>query len=160
MNDNYNIPSSSKAGKPTAAKGYRAIAGGVTTIMLIALAVVAAGAVAAAFAGSSSTSQSGVKAIIENAEVVRNGPSGMGMWVVTIKNTGTVHITSAAVALTDVSVSTITISDIAPGQTKSGSVNFGSGLGAPGTTYRATATYTGAGGATATEAFIVTVGGV
>ncbi len=156
---NENISSSTKPRKPKA-KEYRGIAGGVTTIMLIALAVVAAGAVAAAFAGSSSTSQSGVKAIIENAEVVRNGPSGMGMWVVTVKNTGTVHITSAAVALTDISVSTITISDIAPGQTKSGSVNFGSGLGAPGTTYRATATYTGAGGATATEAFIVTVGGV
>jgi hypothetical protein len=158
MNDNSS--SSTTSGKPRASKGYKAIAGGVTTIMLIALAVVAAGAVAAAFAGSSSTSQSGVKAIIENAEVVRNGPSGMGMWVVTVKNTGTVHITSAAVALTDVGVSTITINDIAPGQTKSGSVNFGSGLAAPGTTYRSTATYTGAGGATATEAFIVTVGGV
>lgn len=157
---NENISSSTKESKSTRGKEYRAIAGGVTTIMLIALAVVAAGAVAAAFAGSSSTSQSGVKAIIENAEVVRNGPSGMGMWVVTVKNTGTVHITSAAVALTDVSVSTITVSDITPGQTKSGSVNFGSGLGAPGTTYRATATYTGAGGATATETFIVTVRGV
>lgn len=156
---NESISSSTKATKPKA-KEYRGIAGGITTIMLIALAVVAAGAVAAAFAGSSNASQSGVKVIIENAGVVRNGPSGMGMWVVTVKNTGTVHISSAAVALTDVSVSTITISDIAPGQTKSGSVNFGSGLGAPGTTYRATATYTGAGGATATETFIVTVRGV
>lgn len=155
MNDNLSSP---KARKPT--KDYRAIAGGVTTIMLIALAVVAAGAVAAAFAGSSSTSQSGVKAIIENAEVVRNGPSGMGMWAVTVKNAGSVHINSASIALTDISVSTIAINDIAPGQTKSGSVNFGSGLGAPGTTYRATATYTGAGGATAIETFIVTVGGV
>lgn len=158
MNDNAS--SSTKASKPEARRDYRAIAGGITTIMLIALAVVAAGAVAAAFAGNSNTSQSGVKAIIENAEVVRNGSSGMGMWAVTVKNAGAVHITSAAVALTNVGASTITINDIAPGQTKSGSVNFGSGLGAPGTTYGATATYTGAGGATATETFIVTVRGV
>ncbi len=141
-------------------KEYRAIAGGVTTIMLIALAVVAGGAAAAVFAGSASSSQAGVKAIVENAEVVRNGPSGMGMWAVTVKNVGTAHITSATIALTDVPLSTITINDMAPGHTKSGSVNFGSGLGAPGTTYRATATYTGVGGATATETFIVTVGGV
>lgn len=157
---NNNLSPSTTARKLTRRKDYRAIAGGITSIMLIALAVVAAGAVAAEFAGSSNTSQSGVKAIMENAQVVRNGSSGMGMWVVTIKNVGTVHITSATIGLTDVSTSSITINDIAPGQTKSGSVNFGSGLGAPGTTYRGTAIYTGAGGATATEAFIVTVVGV
>lgn len=53
-------------------ENYRAIAGGITTIMPIALAVVAGGAAAAMSASQSSASKGGVRAIIEDIKLVRS----------------------------------------------------------------------------------------
>ncbi len=137
----------------------RAIAGGITTIALIAVAVAIA-AVAGSFAfNTSSTAQGGIRAVIENIELIRDS-AGAGTFVTTVKNNGGIHINSASISIPSVTGATITINDIAPGQTKSGSasisaVNMGDNV--TGTVLVGTATYTGSDGGTATDTFSVTV---
>lgn len=149
-----------KAAKKTrTGERRRAIAGGVTAIALIAVGVVVA-AVAGAYAFSTSNNaQGGIKAIIENVELVRDS-SGAGTLVATVKNNGGVHISSATVSVSGVTGASITINDIAPGQTRSGTAsvtaaNMGSNV--AGTVLTGTVTYTGPNGTTATDTFTVTV---
>ncbi|HXG08073.1 MAG TPA: hypothetical protein VNI77_12195 [Nitrososphaera sp.] len=137
----------------------RAIAGGITTIALIAVAVVIA-AVAGSYAfNTSSTAQGGIRAVIENAELIRDG-TGAGTFVATVKNNGGVHIETASISIPGVTGATVTINDIASGQTKSGSASISAANmvnNVAGTVLVGTATYTGPDGGTATETFSVTV---
>jgi hypothetical protein len=143
----------------TANEKKRAIAGGITAIALIAVAVVIA-AVAGAYAfNTSSTAQGGIRAIIENVELIRDS-SGAGTFVATVKNNGGIHINSATVSIPSVTGATITINDIASGQTKSGSASISAanmGGNVTGTVLVGTATYTGSDGGTATDTFSVIV---
>ncbi|HEX7033017.1 MAG TPA: hypothetical protein VF172_08460 [Nitrososphaera sp.] len=137
----------------------RAIAGGITTIALIAVAVVVAAAAGAYAFNTANNAQGGIKAVIENVELIRDS-TGAGTFVATVKNNGGVHISSAAVSIPSVTGASITINDIAPGQTKSGTAsvtaaNMGSSV--AGTVLTGTVTYTGPDGTTATDTFSVTV---
>lgn len=159
-NSNSKKKGKSKPSSSTRHERKRAIAGGVTTIALIALGIVIAGAVGAYAFTSMNQSKGGLKAMIESAEIVRSGASGAGTIAVTMKNVGDVAITSASINVAGVQGASVTISDIGPGQTMSGSTNITSGLGGPGTVYTAIATFTGVNGQTMTDTFNVTVEGL
>ena len=137
----------------------RAIAGGITTIALIAVAVVIA-AVAGSYAfNTSSTAQGGIRAVIENVELIRDS-AGAGTFVATVKNNGGIQINSASISIPSVTGATVTISDIAPGQTKSGSASITTENMddyVTGTVLVGTATYTGSDGGTSTDTFSVIV---
>ena len=143
----------------TGSEERRAIAGGITTIALIAVAVVIA-AVAGAYAfNTSSSAQGGVRAAIESVELIRDG-TGAGTFVATVKNNGGVHISSASLSIPSVNGASITINDINSGQTKSGSTSIAAAdmaSNVAGTVLVGTATYTGSDGGTATDTFSVTV---
>ncbi len=148
-----------KGRKAAATNNKRAIAGGITTIALIAVAVVIAAVTGSYAFNTSSSAQGGIRAAIENIELIRDS-AGAGTFVTTVKNNGGIHINSASISIPSVTGATITINDIAPGQTKSGSasisaVNMGDNV--TGTVLVGTATYTGSDGGTATDTFSVTV---
>jgi hypothetical protein len=141
-------------------KNYRAIAGGVTTIALIALGIVVAGAVGAYTFTSIGQNKAGLKGDVVDVKLVR-GSTGAATLAVTVKNIGDVSITTASVSLNGGPTgSSVTINNIAPGQTMSGSVNIASGITAPGSIYTVTATFIGQNGQTMTDTFNVTVEGV
>jgi hypothetical protein len=146
--------------KPKNRANTRAIAGGVTTIALIALGVVVAGAVGAYAFTSIGQNKAGLKGDVVDVKLVRSGTAAATLSAV-VKNVGDVSITTASISLQGGPTgSSVTISNIAPGQTMSGSVNIASGITAPGTVYTVLATFTGQGGQTMTDTFNVTVEGV
>ncbi len=151
--------SDSKERKAVRSKTRRAISGGVTAIALIAVAVVIA-AVAGAYAfNTSSSAQGGIKATLENVDLIRDS-SGAGTFVATVKNNGGVHISSAVVSIPSVTGASITINDITSGQSKSGTASIAAAnmvSNVAGSVLTGTVTYTGPNGTTATDTFSVTV---
>jgi hypothetical protein len=145
--------------KPKNRANTRAIAGGVTTIALIALGVVIAGAVGAYAFTSIGQNKTGLKGDVVDVKLVRSGTAAVLSAVV--KNVGDVSITTASISLQGGPTgSSVTINNIASGQTMSGSTSIASGITAPGSIYTATATFTGQNGQTTTDTFNVTVEGI
>lgn len=146
-------------GKTKAMAKKRALSNGIVTIALVAVGVVIAAAAGAYAYNASSSAQGGIKATLESVDLIRDS-SGAGTFVATVKNNGGVHISSAAVSIPSVTGASITINNIAPGQTGSGTAtitaaNMGSNV--AGTVLTGTVTYTGADGTTSTDTFSVTV---